>query len=132
MELHYKIIGLLLIVLSFVHAIFPKYFNWEKELSALSLVNLQMIYIHTLFIALVLLLMGILCLSSAEELIETTLGQKIALGFGIFWFVRLIVQFFGYSSKLWKGKTFETIVHIFFSLFWTYLSAIFLLTYFLK
>ncbi|MDB5257960.1 MAG: hypothetical protein JWM14_2655 [Chitinophagaceae bacterium] len=130
MVLHYKVIGLLLIVLSLIHVIFPKYFNWEKELSTLSLVNRQMIYVHTLFIALVLLLMGMLCFTSGEELVETTLGRKIALGFGIFWFVRLIVQFLGYSSKLWKGKTFETSVHIVFSLFWAYLSVIFLLTYF--
>jgi hypothetical protein len=38
---------------------------------------------------------------------------------------RLFIQFFGYSSKLWKGKIFETLIHIIFSLFWIYLSIVF-------
>ena len=75
--------------------------------------------------------MGVLCLTSSVELINTTLGKRISLGIGIFWIVRLYVQFFGYSSKIWKGKTFETIVHILFSIFWTYLSVVFTGIYFL-
>ncbi len=74
-----------------------------------------MMTIHTLFVALIVLLMGLLCLTTSHDLIETSLGKKISLGFGIFWLVRLLVQFFGYSSELWKGKKFETTVHIIFS-----------------
>lgn len=125
MELHLKIIGSLLIALALIHVIFPKYFNWEKELHALSLINRQLIWVHTFFIALTIFLMGVLCLSSSAELTGTLLGKKICLGLGIFWLIRLFVQFFGYSSKLWKGKTFETSVHISFIFLWTYLSFIF-------
>lgn len=125
MELHLKIIGSLLISLALIHVIFPKYFNWEKELHALSLINRQLIWVHTFFIALTIFLMGVLCLSSSAELTGTLLGKKICLGLGIFWLIRLFVQFFGYSSKLWKGKTFETSVHISFIFLWTYLSFIF-------
>ena len=125
MHLHLKIIGILLIALALVHIAFPKYFNWHKELGSLSLVNRQMIWVHTFFIALTIFLMGLLCLTSSSELIETNLGKKISFGFGIFWVIRLFIQFFGYSSKLWKGKTFETSVHILFILLWTYISFIF-------
>ncbi|MGL6269157.1 MAG: hypothetical protein ACRC2O_14595 [Chitinophagaceae bacterium] len=129
MEIHLKIIGVLLVLLALVHTIFPKYFQWEKELSSLSLMNRQMMKVHTFFIALIVLMMGLLCLSASKELTETTLGKKISLGLFIFWTIRLFLQFFGYSNKLWKGKRFETIVHILFSLLWLYLSVIFLLTY---
>lgn len=129
MELQLEIIGGLLIVLAIVHIIFPKYFHWDNELSLLSLINRQMMQIHTLFIALTLFLMGLLCLTSANQLISTTLGKRISLGFGIFWGVRLFIQFFGYSSKLWKGKTFETIIHIVFSIFWAYLTWVFFVIY---
>ena len=129
MELHLKIIGFCLIVLGLVHAIFPRQFNWKQELSSLSIVNREMMYFHTFFIAFMLVLAGVLCLTSSTEIIETPLGRRISLGLGIFWIVRLYVQFFGYSSKTWRGKTFETIVHILFSIFWAYLSAIFLLIY---
>jgi len=130
MYLHLKIIGLLLMALALVHVIFPKYFNWKVELKPLSLVNRQMMTVHTFFIALNVFLMGLLCFTSAIEIIKTNLGNKIALGLGVFWTIRAFMQFFVYSVKLWKGKKFETTVHIFFSVFWIYLSAIFLMIYF--
>ena len=126
MELHLKIIGVLLIILAIVHGVFPRHFNWQKELSSLSLVNKQMMYVHTFFIALVVFLMGVLCFTSSTELTQTVLGKRICAGLGAFWTIRLIIQFFGYSSELWKGKTFETSVHILFIFLWSYLSFIFL------
>lgn len=132
MYIHIKIIGYLLIVLACIHTIFPKYFHWEKELKSLSLMNRQMMTTHTFFIALTVFLMGLLCLTSTTELIETTLGKKISLGLGIFWSIRMLFQFFVYSSRLWKDKKFETFVHILFSIQWIYFSTIFLLTYYLN
>ena len=128
MDLHFKIIGSLLIALALVHAIFPRYFGWKEELKPLSLINRQMMVVHTFFIALMLFLMGLLCLTSSTDLIETKLGQTISLGFGIFWGIRLFIQFFGYSADLWKGKAFETSVHLLFSLFWAYMTVVFIYT----
>ena len=96
MEIHFKIIGVLLIALALIHIVFPKYFKWDIELKALSTINRQMMTIHTFFIALTVFLMGLLCLTSSSELIETNLGKKLSLGIGIFWTIRLIIQFFGY------------------------------------
>lgn len=112
--------------LGLVHVIFPTYFNWKEELKSLSLINRQMMQVHTFFIALVVFLMGLLCLTSTKALIETPLGNTISLGFGLFWLIRLFMQFFVYSPTLWKGKTFETVVHVLFSLLWIYLSVIFI------
>ena len=129
MELQIKIIGGLFILLAFLHVVFPKYFNWKQELDSLSLMNRQMMYIHMFFIAFGIFLLGLLCLTSSDALINTAFGKRVCLGLGIFWAVRLYFQFFVYSAKLWKGKTFETIVHILFSLFWTYVTTIFMLGY---
>ncbi|MDF7815913.1 hypothetical protein [Hymenobacter sp. YC55] len=129
MEGQLRLIGGLLVLLALLHAGFPRYFDWAGELKPLSLINRQMVYVHTLFIALMVLLMGLLCLGCAAELIGTPLGRKIAFGLGLFWLVRLLVQFFGYSTELWRGKRFETAIHLIFSLLWTYLSAIFFLVY---
>ena len=129
MELHLKIIGILLIVLAFVHVTFPRYFNWKQELSSLSLINKQIMHVHSFFIAFVVFLMGILCITSSKELMGTILGKKICLGLAVFWTARLLIQFLWYSVKLWRGKTFETIIHVLFSILWIYLSVIFILTY---
>lgn len=129
MDIHFKIIGSLLIVLALLHFSFPKYFDWKRELGSLSIMNRQIMYVHSFFIAFMVFLIGVLCLTSSSELISTTLGKRISLGIGIFWAARLIIQFFGYSSKIWKGKLFETTVHIIFSLFWAYLTTIFMYAY---
>lgn len=126
MELHLNVIGIMLIALALLHVIFPRYFDWKIQLSGLSLINRQMMYVHTFFIALVVLLMGVLCLTSATEIVGTPLGRKIALGLAIFWLARLVIQFFGYSSELWKGKPFESTVHVVFTFLWVYLSGVFL------
>ncbi len=127
---HIQIIGFLFILLGVIHIIFPKYFKWKKELAALSMINREMMQVHTFFIALTAFGMGLLCISSAPELLSTSIGRKITLGLAIFWTIRLFIQFFIYSSALWKGKTFETMVHIIFSALWTYISIVFWLGHF--
>ena len=130
MELQIEIIGLILIVLALIHGIFPKYFDWNNDLKLISLINKQMMYVHTFFIAFGVFLMGLLCLTSSDELVNTAFGKKISFGLGIFWGVRFVFQFFVYSSKLWKGKKFETIMHILFSCLWAYLTVVFFSIYF--
>ena len=131
MELHLKIIGILLIILSFVHIGFPKYFDWKNDLKNLSLINRQMMQVHTFFIAFAVFLIGLLCITSSEDLVNSNFGRRISLGIGLFWAVRLLIQFFGYSFELWKNKRFETLMHIVFSLLWLYMTVIFTLIYFL-
>ena len=125
METHLTIVGLLLIALALLHVVFPRYFRWKETTVSLEPVTREILYVHTFFIALTVLLMGLLCLSSANLLIDSVLGARICLGLAVFWTVRLFFQFFGYSAELWRGKTFETIVHIAFSFLWLYLSAVF-------
>ena len=126
MTQHLHWIGVLLIALASVHVIFPKYFDWKRDLAALQLINRQVMYVHTFFVALVVALMGILCLLAADELVSTKLGQMVCVGLGIFWGCRLFVQFFVYSPRLWIGKRFETLVHVVFSATWIYLTWVFL------
>lgn len=130
MQIHLLIIGVVLVALALIHVIFPKYFNWQTELKLLSLINRQMMLVHTFFVALTVFLMGLLCLTSSNELIYTDLGRKISLGLGLFWITRFFIQFFVYSKDLWKGKLFETTVHAMFSILWAYFSFIFLFIFF--
>ena len=127
MLLQLRIIGFVLVVLALLHAAFARYFNWRTEFAPVSLINRQMMYVHTFFVAFMVLLMGVLCLTSAPDLVATPLGRRVALGCGVFWLARLLIQFFGYSPELWRGKRFETCVHVVFIGFWSYLSVIFIL-----
>ncbi|MEJ1242213.1 hypothetical protein WBG78_28955 [Chryseolinea sp. T2] len=129
MELHIKIVGALLITLSLMHVVIPGYFKWGQELSSLSLITKQILYVHTFFIAFVVLLMGLLCLGYTRELLHDPFGKVITFGLFVFWVVRLVFQFFVYSPKVWRGKTFETAMHIVFSVLWLYISGVFLVGY---
>ena len=127
MKTHLEFIGILLIGLALIHAVFPRYFRWREELHSVSLVTRQILHVHTFFIALMVLLMGALCLTSARDLIETSLGRRVSGGMFVFWVARWWIQFFGYSPELWKGKRFGTAVHLVFCVLWGYLSGVFLL-----
>ena len=125
MTLQLQLIGALLLVLALLHAGFGWYFDWRREFAVVSLINRQMMHIHTFFVAFTVGLMGLLCLTSAAELVGTPLGRRVALGLGVFWLARLLIQFFGYSASLWRGKRFETVIHVLFSALWAYLTIIF-------
>ncbi|RAJ93186.1 hypothetical protein LX87_04698 [Larkinella arboricola] len=124
-----NIVGGVCILLALLHAVFPSYFHWKQELKALSLLNRQLMYVHTFFIVLTVFFIGLLCLTAAKDLVTTRLGNRIALGLAIFWALRLWVQFFGYSAQLWRGKPLETVVHVVFSLLWLYFTAIFFMVF---
>ena len=125
MTIHLYISGIVLIALALVHIIFPKKFNWKNELSNLSLINRQMMQVHTFFIALFVGLNGLLNLLGAGLLQDGPLAKLVTGGLAIFWGCRLFFQFFVYSPLLWKGKTFETFVHVVFGAFWAYLTIIY-------
>lgn len=129
MGIHLKIVGSLLILLSLMHIIIPKYFKWEQELTSLSLITRQILYVHTFFIAFVVLLMGLLCLSYSHELVYDPFGKVISMGLFGFWLTRLIFQFLVYSPKVWRGKSFETAMHVLFAVICFYFTAVFLFSY---
>lgn len=126
MIVHLRIIGVLFMVLAMIHVGFPRRFAWKEQLVSLSMINRQMMQVHTFFIALVVFGIGLLCLTSASELTSTVLGRRLCLGLGIFWGIRALVQWFYYSSELWRGKRFETSVHVAFSGLWVYCTVVFL------
>lgn len=129
MIIHLHIIGITMILLAIIHAVFPRYFHWKKQLHHLSLINRQLMYVHTFFIALFVFFIGLLCLTSSFDLLTTTLGKKLCLGLSLFWFIRLYFQFFVYSPLLWKRKVRETIIHILFVLLWTYFASVFFIAH---
>ncbi len=120
-----QISGALLLVLAAVHVGFPWYFRWREELPRISLINAEMLKIHTLFVALAVAGIGWVSVFHARDLVETPFGKTVCTGIALFWTVRLGVQFFGYSSELWRGKRFETVMHVVFIVWWTWLTGLY-------
>ncbi len=124
--LNLRFAGALLIALALAHAPIAKHFHWREESARLSPFNRQVLLVHAFFIALTVGLMGGLALGWAPLLATPNpLGAPVAGGLAIFWGVRLYCQWFVYDRALWRGKSFETAVHIVFSLCWIYLTGLF-------
>lgn len=124
--LHLRVAGSLLLLLAALHFFMPARFHWKEELARLSLLNRQIFWVHTFFVALVLAMMGALSAFGAPALLQrSALSRFVLAGFALFWLLRLGFQWFVYDRALWRGQRFNTAVHVLFTALWTYLTAVY-------
>jgi len=126
LEFHLRLAGALQIALAVLHLFFPKRLHWKEELSRLSLLNRQIFIVHTIFICVVLLLFGALSCFAPQALLQPTPLSRLVLGgFASFWGLRLAFQWFVYDSRLWRGNSFNTLVHVLSTALWIYLASVY-------
>jgi hypothetical protein len=126
LTLHLQTCGLLLIALAALHPYIACRFRWREELAGVSLFARQVFWVHTLFIAFILLQFGVVSLVFSKLLLErSALARVILFGFVSFWGLRLFAQHFVYSSALWRGNRLHTVMHIIFTALWTYLVVVY-------
>lgn len=125
--LNLQAIGISQILLALIHLGFEKRFNWKEDLREVSLLNRQLMYVHTFFIAWFLFLNGLLSLLGARLLLEpSALALYVLLGLSIFWLARLYTQFLVFDKSLWLGQGFNAVVHIVFGAVWAWYSLTYL------
>ena len=79
------------------------------------------------FIVLILVLFATLLLTCTDALLVPgdVLARAVLAGLTIFWFLRLLTQWFVYDSALWRGHRFNTAMHVIFSCLWSYFTVVF-------
>ena len=121
-----RLAGLFLLGLFVLNFFIPARFKWAEELPRLSLINRRIFQVHAIFIALILLLTGLLLVFLPRELLTPNpLARAVLGGLIVFWGLRLYMQWFTYDAELWRGKRFETAIHVCFSGLWIFLTATF-------
>lgn len=121
-----RIAGTGLIFLAVLHIPIGRYLRWVEDCRHLTPVNRSIFHVHTLFICLVLVLLGLPCLLAPEIFLEPSkAGRWLAWSASGFWTIRLYCQWFVYPTHLWAGKRMETAVHWWFTLVWTGLAVLF-------
>ena len=121
-----RIAGAGLIALSFAHIPIGKHLKWREDASRLSPVNASIFRVHTLFICLVLIMMGLPCLFDPMVFLQRSrAGGWLSWSFAAFWMTRLYVQWFVYQADLWRGKRMESFVHYWFTAIWSALALVF-------
>lgn len=121
-----RIAGAGLILLAFLHIPIGRQLGWREDGKKLQAANEAIFHVHTFFICLLLVIMGLPCLLEPTIfLTPTRAGAWISWSFAGFWTLRLYFQHFVYPASLWRGKRLETILHGVFTLIWIALSALF-------
>jgi hypothetical protein len=94
--------------------------KWEPDLAQMPLLLREVFRIHCYFISITLVIFGALTWRFAADMAAATspICVWLALGIGIFWLVRSIMQWLHYSPSHWRGQTGRTIIH--FLLFFGY------------
>jgi len=96
--------GVYNVLLGIFHLLFWKIqlFNWEVELKQMSSINSGVLQIMNLCLIVIFFFMAFISFFHNKELINTSLGKSILIGFSIFWLLRFIEQFlfFGYNGML--------------------------------
>ena len=121
---HLRIVGALLLLLGMSHAFFNRYFGWEQELAGVSLFTRRVFFVHNFFIGLGVLLAGAGSLLYTDALLSSgVLSRALLAGMTLFWFCRLLAQFFAYDPAIWRGNRFRTIMHTAFAVLWSYVTV---------
>jgi len=124
LHIHLQIVGILLMLLGLSHIFFSRFFRWEQELVAVSLLTRQVFFVHNFFIGLTVMLGGAASFFCANALLRPdTLSRAVLAGMATFWLCRLLAQFVGYDSAIWRGDRFRTFMHVACSLLWSYVTA---------
>jgi hypothetical protein len=122
--LNLRIVGALLAVLGLSHVFFNRYFGWGRELATVSLFTRKVFFVHTFFIGLGLVLIGAASIFLANQLLQSSaLSRAILLAMVVFWFCRMLAQWFVYDAAIWRGDAFRTAMHVIFSALWIYVTG---------
>ncbi|HEV2132852.1 MAG TPA: hypothetical protein VGR47_01190 [Terracidiphilus sp.] len=123
---HLQIVGVLLLLLAISHAFFNRYFGWSRELEGVSLFTRRVFFVHCFFIALMVALAGAGSILYSRALLQPDpMSRGILAALVAFWLCRLFAQFFAYDAAIWRGSRFRTSMHVFFSLLWGYVTAVY-------
>ena len=126
MKTFLQIAGALQLILSVSHFAFIRRLGWREDLQRVSLFTRQVFWVHLGFLMLVLAGFGGLSLLYGDELLtRSPLSRAMLGGLTIFWAARWYCQLFVYRAALWRGNSFNTKVHFFFVLLWTFLTAVY-------
>ncbi len=121
LELALRLAGASHLVLAIAHIPISRYLGWKADLQGASLLTRQIFWVHCFFICLVLTLMGALAACDPATLMtRSPLGLYVNGAIAFFWLVRLFCQWFVYDASLWRGKRFETSIHVLFSVVWMF------------
>jgi hypothetical protein len=87
--------------------------NWRSDLNAMPLLLREVFQIHVYFISITLAIFGAITWRFAADIANAThpICVWLAIGIGVFWAIRSIMQWTHYSAVHWRGDRARTLIH---------------------
>lgn len=121
-----RVAGAGLIVLALAHLPMSRSLRWREEAALMSPASEAVFHVHTFFVCVVLVMMGLPALLAPRVFLDrTAAGSWLAWSYATFWAIRLYVQWFVFPAELWRGKRLETVMHGVFTVVWVGLTVLF-------
>jgi hypothetical protein len=121
-----RIAGVGMIALAIAHIFMSRVLRWREEAARMSPASESVFHVHTLFVCATLVMIGLPASVAPHIFLERTeAGAWMTWTCSVFWLLRRFVQWFVFPRTLWRGKPFETRMHIMFTIIWTGLTALF-------
>lgn len=122
-----RLVGAVLVTIGLSHAVMPHAFGWPAEFAALTPLTRSISYIHTFFIAVMCIMLGLAPLCLTRQMLETGAMPKAVLAAECtFWGLRWCAQFVAFPPAIWKSSRLYTVGHVGFIVLWTWIVAVFL------
>jgi hypothetical protein len=118
--------GVTMIALALAHFGLSKLLAWQEDTQKLRPINRQVFIVHTVFLAVGIFLLGLVCLFFAPSFLEkTTLAAVATACFAMCWLSRLICQIFVFRSEITKNKRLNDFLQVAGMMLWTFYMALF-------
>jgi hypothetical protein len=122
--------GISMVILAFAHLGFSKLLNWRGDLQNITLINRQIFIVHTVFLAIGILMLGTVCIFFAQTLTDRSqLAIVATASFAMCWFSRLVCQLFIFTGPISDNKKVEGVLRICGTLLWIFYTGVFATTF---
>lgn len=87
--------------------------KWKPDLDRLPLLIREVFHVHLIFISVTVGTFAVLTWRFAREMATGGIQMAIwlALAIGVFWGIRVVMQWTYYSQAHWRGDTVRTLLH---------------------
>ena len=109
-----KLAAVLQLAIATLNLFLVQLLRWQQPVAAMPLLMREVFHVHAWFISLTLALFATLTWRFAAEMAGAgnPLAKWLAMGIGVFWATRTVLQITYYSSSHWRGHAGRTLVHV--------------------
>lgn len=113
LELFLRLAALAQLGVAILNLFLVRIMKWRSDLDAVPLLIREVFQIHIYFISITLAIFGAVTWRFARDIANAAqpLCVWLAIGIGVFWAIRSVMQWSHYSAVHWRGDRLRTLIH---------------------